>query len=52
MLGRLYPEAIQRLTVDPNEYAQEQPYIANNIAMTRLAFGLDAGSRSYPGRRR
>ena len=41
VLGRLYPEAIQRFTVDPNQYAQEQPYIANNIAMTRLAFGLD-----------
>ena len=50
VLGRLYPEAIQRLTVDPNEYAQEQPYIANNIAMTRLAFGLDAwDTRSYAG---
>ena len=41
VLGRLYPEAIQRLSVDPNTYAQEEPYIANNIAMTRLAFGLD-----------
>ena len=41
VLGRLYPEAIQRFSVDPNTYAQEQPYIANNIAMTRMAFGLD-----------
>ena len=41
VLGRVYPEAIQRLSVDPNTYAQEEPYIANNIAMTRLAFGLD-----------
>ena len=41
VLGRLYPEAIQRFSVDPNTYAQEQPYIANNIAMTRLAFGLN-----------
>ncbi len=41
LLGSVYPEAIQRFTVDPNTYAQEQPYIANNIAMTRLAFGLD-----------
>src|SRR4051794_284672 len=38
VIGRIYPEAIQRLVVDPNEYAEEQPYIANNIAMTRLAF--------------
>jgi uncharacterized membrane protein (UPF0182 family) len=50
VLGRLYPEAIQRLTVDPNEYAQEQVYIGNNIAMTRLAFGLDRwGTLSYAG---
>jgi uncharacterized membrane protein (UPF0182 family) len=50
VLGRLYPEAIQRLTVDPNEYAQEERFISNNIAMTRLAFGLDAwDTRSYAG---
>ena len=50
VLGRVYPEAIQRLSVDPNTYAQEEPYIANNIAMTRLAFGLDTWEqRSYGG---
>ena len=50
VLGRLYPEAIQRLTVDPNEYQQEAPYISNNILMTRLAFGLDQWDvRSYSG---
>lgn len=50
VLGRLYPEAIQRLTVDPNTYAQEERYIANNIAMTRLAFGLDRWeTRNYTG---
>ena len=40
IIGRLYPEAIQRFTVQPNQYAQEERYIGNNIAMTRLAFGL------------
>ncbi len=40
LVGRLYPEAIQRLVVDPNRLAQETPYIRNNIAMTRLAFGF------------
>jgi uncharacterized protein len=40
LVGRLYPEAVQRLTVDPNRLAQETPYIRNNIAMTRLAFGF------------
>ncbi len=50
VLGQLYPEAIQRFTVDPNTYAQEQPYIGNNIAMTRLAFGLDQWvSKPYSG---
>ncbi len=41
VIGRLYPEAVQRLTVEPNRYAQEERYIANNIAMTRLAYDLD-----------
>ncbi len=50
VLGRLYPEAIQRLTVDPNEFAQEQQYIANNIKMTQIAFGLDKWEpRTYAG---
>jgi uncharacterized protein len=40
LIGRAYPEAIQRLVVDPNRLAQETPYIRNNIAMTRLAFGF------------
>jgi uncharacterized protein len=50
VVGRLYPEAVQRFTVDPNKFQQEQPYIANNIAMTRLAFNL-AGweNRDYQG---
>ncbi len=50
LLGRVYPEVIQRFTVEPNQYAQEQPYIANNIAMTRLAFDLTGWEdRSYRG---
>ncbi len=50
LLGRVYPEVIQRFTVDPNQYAQEQPYIVNNIGMTRLAFDLaDWEDRSYRG---
>jgi uncharacterized membrane protein (UPF0182 family) len=40
LVGGLYPEVIQRFVVEPNEFAKEQPYIANNIAMTRLAFGF------------
>jgi len=41
VLGGLYPQFIQKFTVDPNQFGQERPYIANNIQMTRLAFGLD-----------
>ena len=40
--GRLYGDVIQRFVVAPNEQAREAPYIANNIAATRKAFGLDA----------
>jgi uncharacterized protein len=40
VVGRLYPEAIQRFTVEPNQFAQEERYISNNIAMTRLAFDI------------
>ncbi|MEO8570335.1 MAG: UPF0182 family protein [Chloroflexota bacterium] len=40
VIGRIYPEAIQRFTVEPNKYAQEERYIGNNIAMTRLAYDL------------
>ena len=50
VIGRLYPEAIQRFTVVPNQPAQEERYIANNIAMTRLAFDLDGLGRSAPFR--
>ncbi len=50
ILGGIYPEIVQRLSVDPDRYAQEQPYIANNIAMTRLAYGLeDWTTKPYPG---
>ena len=50
VLGTLYPEFVQRFSVDPNTYAQEERYIANNIAMTRLAYGLNAWeARDYSG---
>ncbi len=50
VLGTLYPEFVQRFSVDPNTYAQEERYIGNNIAMTRLAYGLNAWeARDYSG---
>ena len=50
VVGRLYPEAIQRLSVLPNQYQREEPYIRNNIKMTRLAYNLDGWEeRQYQG---
>jgi uncharacterized membrane protein (UPF0182 family) len=40
LVGRLYPEAVQRFSVVPNPLVQEGQYLANNIAMTRLAYGI------------
>ena len=50
LLGQVYPEIIQRFTVEPNEYAKEQPYIVNNVNMTRLSYGVDQWEdKSYQG---
>ena len=38
ILGILWPNAMQRLTVRPNEFAKEEQYIARNIEFTRNAF--------------
>ena len=39
--GGILPGFVQRYSVDPNEIEQETPYIAHNIAFTRLAFDLN-----------
>ena len=50
VLGSVYPEFVQRFQVQPNEFALEEPFIANNLKMTRLAFGLDGWSElQYDG---
>jgi uncharacterized protein len=50
LLGGLYPEVIQKFTVEPNQQTQEQAYIGNNIAMTRLAYGIaDWKGQRYDG---
>ncbi|MFL5777998.1 MAG: UPF0182 family protein, partial [Chloroflexota bacterium] len=49
-IGRIYPEIVQRISVIPNQQQQETPFIANNIAMTRLAFGLNQWTdQAYQG---
>lgn len=41
LLGGIYPAIIQSAVVLPNEGTKERPYILNNIASTRAAYGLD-----------
>jgi len=40
-IAELLPATLQALVVVPNEISFEKPYIANNIRLTRYAFGLD-----------
>ncbi len=50
VLAGIYPSVVETVTVKPNELAVEQPYIQNNIQMTRLAYGLDQWQeQSYQG---
>ena len=41
LVGGVYPAIIQQFVVKPSELELEKPYIQNNIAATRAAFGLD-----------
>ena len=42
ILGRaIVPALVDRFQVNPNELEVQQPYIEHNIALTRLAYGLD-----------
>jgi uncharacterized membrane protein (UPF0182 family) len=41
LMGTVYPAALQRYVVEPNELSKERPYIENNLAFTRAAFDLD-----------
>jgi uncharacterized protein len=49
LLGSVAPGLVQRLLVEPSELARETDYLANNIAHTRQAFGLEhLKSKSHP----
>ncbi len=51
-LGGLYPAAIQKFVVTPNEAGIERPYLERNIEFTRLAYGLDKIERmNFPAGR-
>jgi hypothetical protein len=41
VVGGIYPAIVQKFWVEPNELVKETPYIERNIAMTRMAYGLD-----------
>ena len=49
-LGAVVPQLVQQTIVEPNELQREAPFIANNIALTRMGFGLEGvESRSISG---
>ncbi len=41
VLGVVYPGAVQQFSVKPDEPDKERPYIAQSIAATRAAYGVD-----------
>ncbi len=36
----VYPALVQKLTVEPNEFPRERPFIEQHLSFTRLAYGL------------
>ncbi|MBW3594693.1 MAG: UPF0182 family protein [Actinobacteria bacterium] len=49
LAGGVWPWAVQRFSVQPQELVREEPYITRNIAATREGFGLaDVASEPYP----
>ncbi len=41
VVGGLVPAAVQKFSVDPQEFQREKPYIIKNMDATKFAFGLD-----------
>lgn len=51
LLGAIVPAAIQRFQVVPNESERERPFIEQNIAQTRLGYGLaEVNAERFPAR--
>ena len=49
VVSSLYPAALQRFVVAPNELAAERPYIQHAITFTRIGFGLtDVREQDFP----
>ncbi len=50
LIGGIWPAFVQQVQVKPDEQSKEAPYIAQNIAATRDAYGLsDVNYQSYEG---
>lgn len=48
LAGNVYPGIVQRFQVDPNEYTREEPFIEDNIQLTRIAYELsDIEEKNY-----
>lgn len=50
VIGGIYPFIVQQFSVKPNELVRERPYIARNIAATRLAYGIGSSAGSASSR--
>lgn len=49
LLGSVYPSAIQKFRVEPNQFVRETPFIENAIAFTRKAYNLhDITIKQFP----
>ncbi|MEA2447183.1 MAG: uncharacterized protein QOK47_820 [Actinomycetota bacterium] len=49
LAGGVWPAAVQRFSVEPQEFQREQPYIERNISSTNAAYGLtDVEVRTFP----
>jgi hypothetical protein len=42
LAGTVYPSMIQRIRVEPNELAREEPFLRHNIEHTRSAYGISS----------
>lgn len=52
LLGGVYPAAVQKFRVQPNEIVMERPYLERNIEFTRMAYKLDSiEKRDFPAGR-
>jgi uncharacterized membrane protein (UPF0182 family) len=49
LISGIYPAVVQQVSVKPNASDKEAPYIARNIAATRVAYGIQTQDARHPG---